>query len=184
MRNIVELFAGPRTRLLVRMGPSSTADGRSCARGVDLYLAASTRLDRRKPGKLRARAAVLQAKAEWDQHGRRGDVLLPAGVQLERARALLAESCDLNHRRYPGVHLDFLRARGNRKQAERGCARARRTARGRDQGRAGTYLAPTAKSTLGLCCSGRRDPHGRGRRMDFAGGQRNTTHRETNCACR
>jgi len=28
--------------------------------------------------KLRARAAVLQAKAEWEQQGRREDLLLPA----------------------------------------------------------------------------------------------------------
>src|SRR5262249_43803880 len=45
--------------------------------------------------KLRARAAILQAKAEWEQHGRREDLLLPPGFQLERARALLAEPGDL-----------------------------------------------------------------------------------------
>ena len=36
--------------------------------------------------KLRARAAVLQAKAEWEHQERRDDLLLPAGFQLERAR--------------------------------------------------------------------------------------------------
>src|SRR5262249_30582779 len=45
--------------------------------------------------KLRARAAVLQAKTEWEQQGRRHDLLLPAGFQLERARVLLAEPGDL-----------------------------------------------------------------------------------------
>src|SRR5262249_19820737 len=45
--------------------------------------------------KLRGRAAVLQAKAEWEQHGRRKDLLLPAGFQLERARALIADPGDL-----------------------------------------------------------------------------------------
>ena len=45
--------------------------------------------------KLRARAAVLQAKTEWEQQGRREDLLLPAGFQLERARALLADPGDL-----------------------------------------------------------------------------------------
>jgi hypothetical protein len=46
--------------------------------------------------KLRARAAVVQAKAEWEQQGRRKDLLLPGGFQLERARTLLAEPGDLN----------------------------------------------------------------------------------------
>jgi hypothetical protein len=50
-------------------------------------------LDERE--KLRARAAVLQAKAEWEQQKRREDLLLPAGFQLERARALLADPGDL-----------------------------------------------------------------------------------------
>src|SRR5262249_3746405 len=45
--------------------------------------------------KLRSRAAILQAKAEWEQHGRREDLLLPAGFHLDRARALLAEPGDL-----------------------------------------------------------------------------------------
>src|SRR5262249_40363432 len=45
--------------------------------------------------KLRARAAVLQAKADWEQHGRRDDMLLPAGLQLERARTLLADPGDI-----------------------------------------------------------------------------------------
>jgi dipeptidyl aminopeptidase/acylaminoacyl peptidase len=45
--------------------------------------------------KLRARAAVVQAKAEWEQQKGREDLLLPAGFALERARALLAEPGDL-----------------------------------------------------------------------------------------
>src|SRR5262249_18037862 len=45
--------------------------------------------------KLRARAALLQAKADWEQHGRRDDMLLSAGLQLERARALLADPGDI-----------------------------------------------------------------------------------------
>ena len=45
--------------------------------------------------KLRARAAILQAKAEWEQNDRRDDMLLPAGLQLERARSLLADPGDL-----------------------------------------------------------------------------------------
>ena len=45
--------------------------------------------------KLRARAAILQAKAEWEKNGRREDLLLPAGFQLERARLLLADPGDI-----------------------------------------------------------------------------------------
>jgi hypothetical protein len=44
---------------------------------------------------LRARAAVVQAKAEWEKNGRRQDLLLPSGFQLERARELLADPGDL-----------------------------------------------------------------------------------------
>src|SRR5260221_12748688 len=52
-------------------------------------------MDRWNREKLRARAAVLQAKAEWEKQDRRVDLLLPAGFQLERARALLAEPGDI-----------------------------------------------------------------------------------------
>ena len=45
--------------------------------------------------KLRARAAVVQAKAEWEHQERRDDLLLPSGFQLERARTLLADPGDL-----------------------------------------------------------------------------------------
>ena len=38
---------------------------------------------------------MLQAKAEWEQQGRREDLLLPAGFQLERARSLLADPGDI-----------------------------------------------------------------------------------------
>jgi hypothetical protein len=38
---------------------------------------------------------VVQDKAEWEQQGRRDDLLLPAGFQLERARSLLADPGDI-----------------------------------------------------------------------------------------
>ena len=38
---------------------------------------------------------MLQAKADWEQNGRRDDMLLPAGLQLERARTLLADPGDI-----------------------------------------------------------------------------------------
>src|SRR5262249_15552243 len=95
-RNIVEQFASPRTRLLV------TGFDRAARPTVEVAHEALIRTWPRLKGwiganreKLRARAAVLQAKAEWEQQGRREDLLLPAGFQLERARALLSDPGDL-----------------------------------------------------------------------------------------
>src|SRR5262249_11474477 len=45
--------------------------------------------------KLRSRAAVLQTKTDWEESDRRDDMLLPAGLQLERARSLLADPGDI-----------------------------------------------------------------------------------------
>jgi WD40 repeat protein len=96
-RKIVEQFAGPRTRLLV------TGWNRALQPTVEVAHEALIRtwprlrewIDANRE-KLRARTAILQAKTEWEQQGRRVDLLLPAGFQLERARALLAEPGDLS----------------------------------------------------------------------------------------
>jgi WD40 repeat protein len=95
-RKIVEQFAGPRTRLLV------TGFDRAARPTVEVAHEALIRtwprfrvwIDANRE-KLRARAQVLQAKTEWEHQGRRTDLLLPAGFQLERARVLLAEPGDL-----------------------------------------------------------------------------------------
>src|SRR5262249_12773875 len=96
-RKIVDQFAGPRTRLLV------TGWNRALQPTVEVAHEALIRTWPRlrewigaNREKLRARAAILQAKTEWEQQGRRADLLLPAGFQLERARALLAEPGDLS----------------------------------------------------------------------------------------
>src|SRR5262249_3862517 len=74
--------------------------------------------------KLRARAAVLQSKAEWEQHGRRDDLLLPAGFQLERARALLADPGDLSIDDIKEfIALSSAREEGERQQREVALAR-------------------------------------------------------------
>jgi hypothetical protein len=95
-RKIVEQFAGPRTRLLV------TGRDRAARPTVEVAHEALIRTWPRLRGwidanrdKLHARAAVLQAKAEWEQQGRRDDLLLPAGFQLDRARSLLRDPGDL-----------------------------------------------------------------------------------------
>jgi hypothetical protein len=96
LRRIVDKFAGPKTRLLV------TGYDRSARPTVEVAHEALIRTWPRLRGwidanrdKLRARAAILQDKTEWEQQGRRSDLLLPAGFPLERARALLAEPGDL-----------------------------------------------------------------------------------------
>jgi energy-coupling factor transporter ATP-binding protein EcfA2 len=82
-RRIVEQFAGARTRLLV------TGSDRAARPIVEVAHEALIRTWPRlrewinaNREKLRARAAVLQAKTEWEQQGRRKDLLLPAGFQL------------------------------------------------------------------------------------------------------
>jgi WD40 repeat protein/energy-coupling factor transporter ATP-binding protein EcfA2 len=95
-RKIVEQFAAHRTRLLV------TGFDRAARPTVEVAHEALIRtwprfrqwIDSNRE-KLRSRAAILQAKAEWEQQGRREDLLLPAGFQLERARALLADPGDI-----------------------------------------------------------------------------------------
>jgi hypothetical protein len=86
-RKIVEQFAAQRTRLLV------TGFDRAARPTVEVAHEALIRTWPRlrqwiesNREKLRSRAAILQAKADWEQHGRREDLLLPAGFQLDRAR--------------------------------------------------------------------------------------------------
>jgi len=95
-RRIVEQFAGPRTRLLV------TGSDRAQQPTVEVAHEALIRtwprlrewIDSNRE-KLRSRAAILQAKVDWEQNLRRDDLLLPAGLQLERARSLLADPGDI-----------------------------------------------------------------------------------------
>jgi tetratricopeptide (TPR) repeat protein len=125
-RKIVEQFASQRTRLLV------TGFDRAARPTVEVAHEALIRtwprfrqwIDSNRE-KLRSRAAILQAKADWEQHGRREDLLLPAGFQLGRARALLAEPGDLtvdDIREF--IELSFAREENERKQKEAEEARA------------------------------------------------------------
>jgi hypothetical protein len=45
--------------------------------------------------KLRARALILRAKAEWLEAGKNDEFLLPSGIQLERGRTLLESPGDV-----------------------------------------------------------------------------------------
>jgi WD domain, G-beta repeat len=95
LRKIVDQFAGPRTRLLV------TGLDRAERPTVEVAHEALIRTWPRlrqwvdaKRDKLRARAAILQAQADWEQNGRREDLLL-RDFQLERARVLMADPGDI-----------------------------------------------------------------------------------------
>jgi len=128
-RRIVDEFAGPRTRLLV------TGADRAARPTVEVAHEALIRTWPRLRGwidanreKLRARVAVLQAKAEWEQQGRRDDLLLPPGFQLERARALLAEPGDL---KIDDIQ-EFIALSSGREETER---KEREQARVRDKAR-------------------------------------------------
>ena len=95
-RKIVEQFAAQRTRLLV------TGYDRAARPTVEVAHEALIRtwprlrqwIDSNRE-KLRSRAAILQAKTDWEQNGKRDDMLLSAGLQLERARSLLADPGDI-----------------------------------------------------------------------------------------
>jgi hypothetical protein len=105
-REIVDLFSDRRTRLLVTgydalQGPAPREE-------IDAHgtvEVAHEALVRRWPTlrewvrlnreKLRARAAIVQAKIDWEEHGRDERYLLPSGIQLERGRALLANPGDV-----------------------------------------------------------------------------------------
>jgi hypothetical protein len=132
-RKIVEQFASQRTRLLV------TGLDRAARPTVEVAHEALIRtwprlrqwIDTNRE-KLRSRAAILQAKADWEQHERREDLLLPAGFQLSRARTLLAEPGDLSVddiREF--IELSSAREENERKQKEVGEARLRRQRIGR-----------------------------------------------------
>ena len=124
-RKIVEQFAGPRTRLLV------TGSDRAGRPTVEVAHEALIRTWPRlrewinaNREKLRARAAVLQAKADWEQNGRRDDMLLPAGLQLERARNLLADPGDITTDDIKEfISLSSAREQTERKEREEALAR-------------------------------------------------------------
>jgi WD40 repeat protein len=100
LRKIVDQFAGPRTRLLVTDRPTGSEN--MARPTVEVAHEALIRTWPRlrewvdaNRDKLRARAAILQSKAEWERNSRREDLLLPAGFQLERARLLVADPGDI-----------------------------------------------------------------------------------------
>jgi hypothetical protein len=104
-RGIVSLFANPKTRLLVTgyetlQGTARTgSEARSTVEVAHEALIQrwSTLRDwvRANRENMRARAAILRSKAEWEENGESEKFLLDPGVQLERGRALLANPGDV-----------------------------------------------------------------------------------------
>jgi WD40 repeat protein/energy-coupling factor transporter ATP-binding protein EcfA2 len=104
-RGIVSLFANPKTRLLVTgyETPQGSAQAGSEARST--VEVAHEALIQRWPTlrdwvranreNMRARTAILRAKAEWDEHSQDEKYLLDPGVQLERGRALQGNPGDV-----------------------------------------------------------------------------------------
>ena len=134
-RKIVNLFSNSRTRLLVTgydalQGPATQA-GSDVRETVEV---AHEALIRRWPTlrawvdgnreKLRARAVILRARAEWEEAGKDDKFLLPSGIQLERGRTLLDSPGDVavdDIRNY--VHLSIEKEK-RRLEAEREAALA------------------------------------------------------------
>ncbi len=148
-RKIVEQFADPRTRLLV------TGSDRARRPTVEVAHEALIRTWPRLRGwidasreRLRARAAVLQAKADWEQNDRRDDMLLPPGLQLERARSLLADPGDITTDDFEEfISLSSAREESERKKAENA---QRRQVRNRNFVIAGVSLFGFARSLARL----------------------------------
>jgi hypothetical protein len=102
---IIDLFANPKTRLLVtsyETVPEPTRPGREAHSTVEVahealikqwktlrdWVGASRQ-------KLRDRTSILRSKGEWEENGQDEKFLLDPGVHLERGRALLANPGDV-----------------------------------------------------------------------------------------
>ncbi|MGA8586464.1 MAG: hypothetical protein WB715_21985, partial [Roseiarcus sp.] len=104
-REIINLFANPKTRLLVTGYETLQGAVRAGSEPRSTVEVAHEALIQRWPTlrewvranrqKLRDRAAILRAKAEWEENGGGEKFLLDPGVQLERGRALLDDPGDV-----------------------------------------------------------------------------------------
>ncbi|MBV8107315.1 MAG: TIR domain-containing protein [Hyphomicrobiales bacterium] len=104
-RDIVSLFANPKTRLLVTGYETLQGAARAGSEARSTVEVAHEALIQRwttlrdwvraNRENMRARAAILRAHAEWEEHGESDKFLLDPGVQLERGRALLANPGDV-----------------------------------------------------------------------------------------
>jgi energy-coupling factor transporter ATP-binding protein EcfA2 len=101
-RDIISLFANPSTRLLVTDLQTAGPMGGDVRATVEIAhealiqrwptLRAWVNMNRET---LQARATILRAKWDWEEHGFDERFLLVPGVQLERGRALLEDPGDV-----------------------------------------------------------------------------------------
>ena len=125
-RDIVALFSNPKTRLLVTALQAARPGAGEVRATVEV---AHEALIQRWPTlrdwvrvnreNMRARAAILRAKAEWEENAEHEKFLLDPGVQLERGRALLDNPGDVavdDIRDYVGRSVE---REDNRRGAER-----------------------------------------------------------------
>jgi WD40 repeat protein/energy-coupling factor transporter ATP-binding protein EcfA2 len=104
-RDIVSLFANPKTRLLVTGYETLQRAAQAGSEARSTVEVAHEALIQRWPtlrdwvranrDNMRARAAVLRANAEWEENNESEKFLLDPGVQLERGRALVANPGDV-----------------------------------------------------------------------------------------
>ena len=99
-RDVINLFSNPRTRLLVTgyetLQGSTPQTARDLRATVEIAHEALIRrwpilqawVNTNREG-LRARAAILRAKIDWEEKGKIDEYLLDPGIQLERGRSLL-----------------------------------------------------------------------------------------------
>ena len=104
-REIISLFADPKTRLLVTGYETLHGTARAGIEARSTVEVAHEALIQRwktlrdwvgaNRQKLRDRAAIVRAKAEWEEQGKAERFLLDPGVQLERGRALINDPGDV-----------------------------------------------------------------------------------------
>src|SRR5271166_6200452 len=102
---VIKLFSDPKVRLLVTGLAPRQGNAQSQSDGRATVEVAHEALIQRWPmlrawvnanrEKLRARAAMLRAIAEWEENGKNDRFLLDPGVQLERGRALVNDAGDV-----------------------------------------------------------------------------------------
>ena len=150
-REIVSLFANPKTRLLVTGYEALQGAMRAGSEARSTVEVAHEALIQRWPTlrewvrgnreNMRARAAILRAVAEWEEHGQNERFLLDPGVQLERGRALLQNPGD--------VAVDDLRGYVNRSiEKDERRLDAEREANLADQKRIGDARQRTARVAI------------------------------------
>jgi energy-coupling factor transporter ATP-binding protein EcfA2 len=160
-RDIVALFANPKTRLLVTGYEALQGVARAGSEARSTVEVAHEALIQRWPTlrdwvrvnreNMRTRAAMLRFKAEWEENGQDERFLLDPGVQLERGRALLQNPGDVavdDIRDYVGRSIEKDQCRLDAER-EADLAEQKRIADAEEQGKVGAAQERLARVALG-----------------------------------